>query len=636
MATLDMPPLVRVLVSEPIRHAVEQHPEPHFVVRPGGDVVLVNRALVQLLGDAARELPGRCWSQLLRGADRAAAAGSWPTPGRHVLHDEAGASVPCDLVVLPWEWCGESAALVLVRDARADADVRVALRQSEASFRQMAENVPGALFRYELRPDGTDTVRYMSPRCFDLWELEADEVEADASRLWAMIVDEDRAAMFASVQRSAATLTPWFWEWRIVTPSGKTKWLQGSGRPERLDDGTVLWNSFIIDVSERHRHEESERRLRAELRQAQQLEALGRLAGGIAHDFNNMLTVILGYGESARAQAVPGSDLAADLDELLDGARRSADLTRQLLSFARRQPSRPVRVHVPDRLRALEKLLRRLAGAPVHVRFELADPCPAIRIDPVQLDQIVTNLVLNARDAMPSGGTVRIVAGKDAASAGLTLTVADDGIGMDDATRERIFEPFFSTKTDGRGTGLGMATVFGIVQEAQGRITVESAPGRGTAVTIVLPAAGEAPDPAPDVRPAAANRPMPRGLTVLLVEDDPQVRRFAAGVLRDAGCTVLEAADGLAALDRASRPDAADLRLLVSDVVLPGCSGPELARRLGAERPSLLVLFMTGYVADDGVRRAVEGMGVPVLAKPFTAETLRGAVADLLVGAGRA
>lgn len=486
---------------------------------------------------------------------------------------------------------------------------RRALEESARNFRHLAENVPGALFQYTQFDDGRSQVSYMSPRCLELWEVPPEVIERDASILWQMVDPEDLPGMAASVQESVRSMGPWYREWRITTPSGARKWLQGSGRPMERGDGWVKWNSFILDVTSRVQAEQAARDLRAQLQQAQQLEALGRLAGGIAHDVNNVLTVVMGFAEAAMDSLPDGTPAREDVAEVLSAASRAASLTRQLLMFARRQLSDPVVFDPAERLEDGSLMLQRLLGEQFILDYEIAPDPPTVRLDPAQFDQTVTNLVLNARDAMPEGG--RIVVGLRAAGPWVELSVADEGIGMDEATRARIFEPFFSTKELHRGTGLGLPTVHGVVTAAGGEIEVQSEPGRGAVFTLRLPTATAVPDASVRAEVTAAG-PLPA--RVLLCDDDAQLRRVLERGLRRHGMEVRTADVPAAALAlvRDWVPD-----LLVTDVVTGGGGGVALARDLRATLGALPVLFITGYVHDELSRNQLEYGTDEILHKPF-------------------
>ncbi len=380
--------------------------------------------------------------------------------------------------------------------------------------------------------------------------------------------------------------------------------------------------------SERHFGEE-QMRLHAQLEQAQKMEAVGRLAGGVAHDFNNLLTVIGAGAEFLKESADP---MVRDLaDEIAAAQERGARLTRQLLAFARRDVTQPRSVDLCHVVTELEPLMRKLAGAQAPLRLDLAGPAWIVA-DPGQVEQILLNLVANARDAMPEGGTLTVAvataaAGYERPPAGfVVLRVEDTGTGMTEAVRAHIFEPFFTTKPRGRGTGLGLPMVHGIVTQNGGRVDVDSEPGRGTAVKVFWP---EAPAPV-ESAVVAARAPAPPGPasgTVLLVEDDEQARGLIRLQLQRAGYRVLEAHDAATALAIASveRVD-----LLLTDVVMPGLSGLDLAQRLRAERPDLAVLLMSGYLDDPRVMQTGLDADLPILLKPFRGEDLRTQVAARL------
>jgi PAS domain S-box-containing protein len=394
-------------------------------------------------------------------------------------------------------------------------------------------------------------------------------------------------------------------------------------------DGTVL--AFVRDLSARRRAEADLREREAQLRQAQKMEAVGRLAGGVAHDFNNLLTVILSCADLV-AQAVPAtSQAAADLEEVRRAAERAEGLTRQLLAFSRKSIVRPELLDVGEVIASVERMLRRLIGEDVMLVVSRAR-ASEVRVDRGQLEQVLMNLAVNARDAMPSGGRLSIAArdvqidASDAAAdpslrAGrfVRLTVTDDGCGMDDATLARLFEPFFTTKAPGKGTGLGLSTVYGIVQQNEGLIRVRSAPSRGTTFEIDLPLAEAVQAPARDDAPS----PLPtshRG-RVLVVEDEPGLRVLVRRVLVSAGYDAMVAASAQEAIALFERESCA-FDLLLTDVVMPGMDGRALSEQLRARLPALRVLYMSGYAENVLGQHGVFDDGVHLLAKPFTARVL--------------
>jgi signal transduction histidine kinase len=420
-------------------------------------------------------------------------------------------------------------------------------------------------------------------------------------------------------------------QFRAVPPDGQQRVLHSEARLVRDATGRpVELRGMIQDVTARVRLEE-------QLRQAQKLEAVGALAGGIAHDFNNLLTVILSLGGVALESLPSGEPVREDLQEIISTARRAEALTRQILAFARRQFTRPVDLDLNATIAGATKMIERLIGEHITVRLELAPDLPHVLADPRQLEQVLVNLAVNARDAMPRGGTLevstrRLGAAAQDASGGdrVQLVVADSGLGMDAETRARAFDPFFTTKEQGHGTGLGLAVVHGIVQQCGGAVRLDSAPGRGTTVTIELPgvaAGARVPAAAPVPVPA---RPVPAaaGRTILLVEDEPAVRAVALRVLERAGYRVLAATGGEAALRLAAEEPSIDL--VLTDVVMPGMGGAALAERLRAARPGIRVLFMSGYSADLPKGLAPTGGGL--LEKPFTPAALLARVAEAIGG----
>jgi nitrogen-specific signal transduction histidine kinase/ActR/RegA family two-component response regulator len=398
----------------------------------------------------------------------------------------------------------------------------------------------------------------------------------------------------------------------------------------------MFYTGVIRDTTE-------QKQLETQFRQAQKMEAVGRLAGGVAHDFNNLLTAILGFSEFAMRKLPPDSAfLRTDLEEIRNAAKRAATLTRQLLIFSRQQVTQPQRVDVNDLLRDLDKMLRRFIGEDIELVFVPAQELEAVMIDPGQLEQVVVNLVVNARDAMPTGGTLIIETGTailDEEYARLhpevttgryvMLTVSDTGTGMTEEVKSRLFEPFFTTKAAGKGTGLGLATCYGIVRQARGYIGVYSEPGQGTVFKVYLPCAeAAAPGQLPPVEKGGT---LPRGTeTVLLVEDDLSVRGMAVRVLQTQGYTVLEATDGEDALRLVQEYTGGRIRLVVTDVVMPRMSGRELVERLVTVYPGLKVLYMSGYTDDAIIRHGVLEEGTPFLQKPFTVTDLARRVREVM------
>jgi two-component system cell cycle sensor histidine kinase/response regulator CckA len=412
---------------------------------------------------------------------------------------------------------------------------------------------------------------------------------------------------------------------RIDGPDGATKYLLGISE----------------DITERKRAEADRDRLEEQLRAAQKLEAIGSLAGGIAHDFNNLLSVILSHTELAMGALRKGDPVRDDLALVKEGAESAASLTRQLLAFGRKQVMQAVPVSVNEIADGMEGMLRRLVGENIEVRKALAPDAGVVRVDPGQMQQVLMNLVVNARDAMPRGGkltieTANVEIDPEYASRHVAvkpgpyvvLAVTDTGSGMDARTRDRIFEPFFTTKEKGKGTGLGLSTVYGIVRQSGGNIWVYSEPGRGTTFKVYLPRDTSTAKPV-----ATAPRPAPRRTdgneTILVVEDEEALIKVATRTLAAAGYTVLTARDGEEALRTASQYRG-DIHLLATDVIMPRMGGTALASALARARPGLKVLYMSGYTDDAILHQGVLGPGTKLLAKPFTTAELALKVREVL------
>jgi two-component system cell cycle sensor histidine kinase/response regulator CckA len=395
----------------------------------------------------------------------------------------------------------------------------------------------------------------------------------------------------------------------------------------------------VIDVSER-------KSLEQQFAQAQKMQAMGQLAGGVAHDFNNLLTAMLGFCDLLLQRHKAGDPSFADIMQVKQNANRAANLVRQLLAFSRRQALQPRLIDVTDALTELSHLLRRLMGERIELRFEHGRDLGLIRVDPGQFDQVVINLAVNARDAMPGGGvlSIRTAAvslseplerGHDTVPSGdyVVIEVADTGVGIDRDTLRRIFEPFFSTKSVGEGTGLGLSTVYGILRQTDGYVIVDSAPGEGTSFTIYLPRHRAAPRPmtapgAEEKKPIIEAKTDLTGVgTILLVEDEDAVRMFAARALKGKGYRVLEARNGEGALDILN---AEAIDLMVSDIVMPGMDGATLARFLRVEKPEIPIILMSGYNEEMGRGDFDADPNISFIAKPFSLSDLAALVKSVI------
>jgi two-component system cell cycle sensor histidine kinase/response regulator CckA len=432
---------------------------------------------------------------------------------------------------------------------------------------------------------------------------------------------DDREAVRTSIEEARRQHTDWNILYRTPWPDGTVHWINETGKTF-YDEAAmpVRAAGIALDVTERHILEE-------QYRQSQKVEAIGQLAGGIAHDFNNLLTAIHGYSELLSDELGPESPHQHDVTEIRRAAERAASLTRQLLAFSRRQILEPRVLDLRDVLRGLESMLKRLIGESIAIVLRLTDDDARVKADPGQIEQVILNLVLNARDAMPDGGSLFLEVATvelDEAYARrhvsaqpgryVMLAVSDTGVGMDAATQARIFEPFFTTKPEGRGTGLGLSTVYGVVKQSSGTVWVYSEPGRGSTFKVYLPKVDELAEQ-PEIQPAADD--LTGSETILVVEDEPGVRALLAKVLHRYGYRVLLAATPHEALDLA-RQYADPIDLLMTDVVLPEMNGRALAQQIAIHRPATRVIFMSGYTDNAIVHHGVLDPDTPFLQKPFT------------------
>jgi signal transduction histidine kinase len=432
---------------------------------------------------------------------------------------------------------------------------------------------------------------------------------------------DDREPVKSVIAAAREQGIPWTHEYRIIRPDGVVRWIHDRGFPVRDDQGRViLFTGVATDITGR-------KALEGQLLQAQKMEAVGRLAGGVAHDFNNLLMAITGYGELMRAKVLKDDPLYGYLENILKAGDRAAALTQQLLTFSRQQIIQPQVIDLNWVVLDLEPMLRRLIGEDLHLEV-VTDRRPlAVKADPGQMGQVIMNLVVNARDAMPQGGRLTLKAKPVNFTVGchnrfgltppgpyVMLVAQDTGVGMDEATQAHVFEPFFTTKEPGKGTGLGLSTVYGIVKQSGGYLDLESSPGAGSTFTIYLPRLEGIVEPLKVKIPLTASF---RGEeTVLLVEDEDMLRGLLAKFLRFYGYTVLEARHGGEALLTCEQYPG-PIHLMVTDVVMPQMSGRELADRLTPLRPEMGILYMSGYTEETLVQHGVADSSVAFLQKPF-------------------
>ena len=507
------------------------------------------------------------------------------------------------------------------------------LRQSEERFRELAENVREVFFVSDTE---TGRLLYTNPAYEELFGHSREYAYATPLAWTEAVHPEDRARMMGAPREVAQVGEPTPDTFRVLRPDGTIRWVRSRATPVKDARGKFSHVVGIAeDITELRRAEE-------QFQKAQKMEAVGRLAGGIAHDFNNLLVAIIGTADLLLDDLGPGDPRRADVQEIRKAGNRAADLTRQLLAFSRKQVLEAKVLDVNALVSNLQKLLQRLIGEDVELKTVLAPDLGHVRADPGQLEQVIVNLAVNARDAMPQGGQLTIETASTQLDDSHTradepvrpgpyvrIAVSDSGTGMSEETQAKIFEPFFTTKEHGKGTGLGLATVYGIVKQSEGHVWVYSELGKGTTFKVYLPHVAQ---PASQRDSAVRDEARPRGTeTILLVEDDELVRGSTSRMLTSLGYRVIPTDGAPRALD-ALASHQGELDLLISDVVMPGISGPKLVEQLRPLLPGLKVLYVSGYTDEAIVRHGVLGAGIPFLQKPFSIDALARKVREVLGG----
>ena len=614
-------------------------PQIVWITRPDGGWEYVNRHWTDYSGLTPRETLGDGWRTAFHSHDQERAREAWQratsTTGTYSLECRIRGA---DGLYRWWLVRG-----VPVRDSSADVlrwfgtctDID-ALKQGEARLRESE-----AMLRVAGRAARLGGWKVELPNRRLAWsdevcaihEVPPAAVPNTPGEAIAMYAPEFQATIRDRFETCVRDGTPFDLELQIVTASKRRVWVRAIGEAERDASGAITGvRGAVQDIDDR-------RKLQDQLRQAQKMEAVGRLAGGVAHDFNNLLSVVLIYSELAVAGLRPGDPLRETIEEIRKASERGGELTRQLLAFSRQQVLEPRVVDLGETVGAMKPMLGRLLGEDIDLTVLTSSSAGRVLVDPGQVEQVVMNLAVNARDAMPGGGKLTIEIANvsvDAEHLGkpedvrpgpfVVLEVTDMGTGMTEETRMRVFEPFFTTKEEGKGTGLGLATVFGIVRQSGGYVTVHSELGHGTTFKVYLPRTDQrvqAPLDAPSAVPVGGTE------TILLVEDEEQVRAVACAVLRKNGYNVLEAANGGEAL-LIARDFSAKIHLMMTDVVMPRLSGRRLAAETALLRPEMKVLFVSGYTDDSIIHHGVLDAGVALLQKPFTAQGLLRKVRNIL------
>ena len=530
------------------------------------------------------------------------------------LRDEQGSIV---------RWFGSNTDITDRRAAEA------ALREEKERLTRVAATSPGAIHSFRLAPDGSISFPYASPRILDIYGIPLEELRKDATSIQNYWHPEDVADLWRSIETSRINMTPWHAEFRVLHPIKGLLWLEGHSTPVRDPDGGVTWHGSLTEITERKQLEE-------QLRQSQKMEAIGQLASGVAHDFNNLLTVI--QGNASLLVEFGPREFAENSEAIIEASERATSLTRQLLLFSRRQVMQPTELNLNKVVGNMTRMLQRLLGEHIALQENLEEGLPLIRADAGMIEQVILNLAVNARDAMPAGGLLSLNTRKfapqeldsqsPAQTAAVCLSIADNGTGIDPEILPRIFEPFFTTKEVGKGTGLGLATVYGIVNQHGGRIHVDSTVGVGTTFEIQWPVARTVDGRGSQGAVVVA---MPHGReTILVVEDEPSVRKLVALQLERCGYRVLTAVSGKDALNVWS-DQGGGIDLLLTDMVMPdGITGSELGARLAAQDPNLRVIYTSGYSPELAGKGIALIEGENFLQKPYLPGKLAEAVRTCL------
>jgi two-component system, cell cycle sensor histidine kinase and response regulator CckA len=605
-------------------------------------IELVNPAAEKMFGYRAADLAGQLMEVLMPERYRAAHRGhiskfsatylahrTMVNPGSQMGLRSNGEEFPLEASISQSEVGGQKLFTVILRDITERRRTEQALKAGEERFRQLAETIREVFW---LTDPGKGEMVYISPAYEAIWGRTCQSLY-DSPRAWLEAIhpeDRERVLQAALTQQAAGT---YHVEYRIVRPDGSVRWIQDKAFPVLGPDGQVSRIAGLAeDITDR-------RALEEQFRQTQRMESIGQLAGGVAHDFNNLLTVITASADMLGMELPSGDSTQELVQEIQHASQRAASLTRQLLAFSRQEVIEPKIVDLSAVVGDTEKMLRRLIGEDVLLTTNLCPSRCPVRIDAGQWGQVLLNLAVNARDAMPRGGRLTIdttcVELDDVfqrthptAAPGryAKLAIADTGCGMTPEIQSRMFEPFFTTKGRGKGTGLGLAVVYGIVQQSGGMIDVSSEPGTGTVFTIYLPTVSDS----PAVRPETGRSLDLAGTeTILLVEDEDAVRRVATRVLERKGYQVFGAADGREALELLEGHKGS-FDLLLSDVVLPAMDGPSVAEAVRARHPNVRVLFASGYMDDAVTRRGVLAEEGAFLQKPYSPSVLLRRIREML------
>jgi PAS domain S-box-containing protein len=527
--------------------------------------------------------------------------------------------------------------LLLAASRRETSAALDSARDGQERIQSLADHLPGGMVFQLTAEEGGLRFAYVSAGVDGIAGMPASAVRQNANRFFDLIHPDDRPQLRALERDALSSTVPFRTDVRLVRLDGDVRWVTFSCSPRIVAGDRVVWDGILVDVTDQRRSEEAVRASEARIQETQRIELVGQLAGGVAHDFNNLLTVIMGHADLLLSDDVDDV-VRGPVGQIAEAARRASLLTQQLLAFGRKTMLTPVTADLNDIVRRTLPLLEGTLNEAITVRLATSPEELRLNADRNQIERVLMNLALNARDAMPDGGSLDISTGpvtvsQDSAQKHgvrqgpyVWIAVTDTGMGMSADLRARLFQPFFTTKPVGRGSGLGLAAVHGVVRQSQGFIEVESAPGRGSTFTVFLPA-HDGPLEAARANPAG----MARGTeTILIVEDDSAVRLLAESTLQRLGYAVLTAGEAEAAVKVAVE---SRLDLVVSDVMMPGMAGPDLVAILAGRQADLKVLFISGHSDDAVLRRGVETGAANFLQKPFTAAAFAAKVREVLDGA---
>ena len=616
--------------------AMESAADGISILGPEGDHVYANSAFARMMGfENAGAMLGKPWREIYDAQDvglleddvRESLKQSGKWSGQVSLRRQDDKRIPLEmtLTAIP-----QGGVVCVARDISERLTAERARSETEAKYKMFVEQVAAVSYIAEVGLHGEWL--YVSPQVEAIFGYPQEEWLA-GSENWIRFVPAEDHPLIEAAEENCSQGKRFQAEYRLTRKDGRVIWVSDTAVVVPGSESHPLMEGIIVDITER-------RLLENQLQQARRMEAVGRLAGGVAHDFNNLLTIIKGYVELALNRCVGQTELQGNIQHIADASERAVTLVRQLLAFSRKQVLKPKLLDLNTIVLNMDKLLRRLMSENIEMKTQVGKNIGAVKADPSQIEQVILNLIVNARDAMPEGGKLLIetsnvelnskFAPDQAVVPGtyVMLSVTDTGVGMSADTLAHIFEPFYTTKESNRGTGLGLSTVYGIVKQSGGHVSVYSEQGKGTTFKVYLPQVEDPLHPAPTAQ--APDSASGKGNeTILLVEDEPAVRELTRMVLSERGYAVLEAQNAEDAV-RLAMKHAAGIHLLLTDVVMPGMSGHDLAKQLTAQHPNLRVLYMSGYTYNVFAETGTLEDGLSFLQKPFTPKALTQKVREAL------